>query len=85
MIPHWEHEVKDHDKIFISRFQVIPRNAVWHKIPGYFKWSLAICVQTMGRMYENMGRYVYVNRGFGFHAYPESRNHARNNRHRTRR
>jgi hypothetical protein len=20
---HWEHEVKDHDKIFISRFQVI--------------------------------------------------------------
>jgi hypothetical protein len=22
----------------------------------------AICVQTMGRLYENMGRYVYVNR-----------------------
>jgi hypothetical protein len=21
---HWEHEVKDHDKIFISRFPVIP-------------------------------------------------------------
>jgi predicted MPP superfamily phosphohydrolase len=21
-------------------------------------------------LYENIGRYVYVNRGFGFHAYP---------------
>ena len=22
------------------------------------------------KMYENAGRYIYVNRGFGFHAYP---------------
>ena len=21
-------------------------------------------------LYENLGRYIYVNRGFGFHAYP---------------
>jgi predicted MPP superfamily phosphohydrolase len=37
------------------------------EIPGYFKWSLAQYVQTWAG-FENMGRYVYVNRGFGFHA-----------------
>jgi predicted MPP superfamily phosphohydrolase len=41
------------------------------EIPGYFKWSLAqyIYKQWAG-LYQNLGRYVYVNRGFGFHAYP---------------
>lgn len=41
------------------------------EIPGYFKWSLAQYVYTQwAGLYENLGRYVYVNRGFGFHAYP---------------
>ncbi len=41
------------------------------EIPGYFKWSLAQYVyKQWAGLYENMGRYVYVNRGFGFHAYP---------------
>ena len=41
------------------------------EIPGYFKWSLVqyVYAQWAG-LYENLGRYVYVNRGFGFHAYP---------------
>lgn len=41
------------------------------EIPGYFKWSLAQYVyKQWAGLYENLGRYVYVNRGFGFHAYP---------------
>nr|WP_315195323.1 metallophosphoesterase [uncultured Flavobacterium sp.] len=41
------------------------------EIPGYFKWSLAQYVyKQWAGLYENFGRYVYVNRGFGFHAYP---------------
>jgi predicted MPP superfamily phosphohydrolase len=41
------------------------------EIPGFFKWSLAQYVyKQWAGLYENVGRYVYVNRGFGFHAYP---------------
>ena len=41
------------------------------EIPGYFKWSLAQYVyKQWAGLYENLGRYIYVNRGFGFHAYP---------------
>jgi predicted MPP superfamily phosphohydrolase len=34
------------------------------EIPGYFKWSLAqyVYAQWAG-LYENLGRYIYVNRG----------------------
>lgn len=41
------------------------------EIPGIIKWSLAQYVyKQWAGLYENLGRYVYVNRGFGFHAYP---------------
>jgi uncharacterized protein len=41
------------------------------EIPGVIKWSLAQYVyKQWAGLYENLGRYVYVNRGFGFHAYP---------------
>jgi predicted MPP superfamily phosphohydrolase len=41
------------------------------EIPGFFKWSLAqYMYKQWAGLYENLGRYVYVNRGFGFHAYP---------------
>ncbi len=41
------------------------------EIPGYFKWSLVQYVyEQWAGLYENIGRYIYVNRGFGFHAYP---------------
>jgi hypothetical protein len=54
---------KDHDKIFISRFPVIPTTEWFTEIPDISNGVGAICVQTMGRI-ENMGRYVYVNRGW---------------------
>ena len=42
------------------------------EIPGWFKWSpVQYVYKQWAGLYENVGRYVYVNRGFGFHAYPE--------------
>ena len=41
------------------------------EIPGFIKWSFAqyIYKQWAG-LYENAGRFIYVNRGFGYHMYP---------------
>lgn len=41
------------------------------EIPGWIKWSpVQYVYKQWAGLYENLGRYVYVNRGFGFHAYP---------------
>ena len=41
------------------------------EIPGWIKWSpVQYVYKQWAGLYENVGRYVYVNRGFGFHAYP---------------
>ncbi len=41
------------------------------EIPGWFKWSpVQYVYKQWAGLYENAGRYIYVNRGFGFHAYP---------------
>ncbi|SFD24899.1 metallophosphoesterase [Flavobacterium phragmitis] len=69
---HWDAEIKDHPKNFHLTFAGHTHGMQFGiEIPGYFKWSLAqyIYKQWAG-LYENVGRYVYVNRGFGFHAYP---------------
>lgn len=69
---HWEYEIKNHEKNFHLTFSGHTHGMQFGiEIPGYFKWSL---VQYMYKqwagLYENLGRYIYVNRGFGFHAYP---------------
>lgn len=69
---HWEYEVKNHEKNFHLTLSGHTHGMQFGiEIPGYFKWSLAqyIYKQWAG-LYENKGRYIYVNRGFGFHAYP---------------
>jgi len=69
---HWEYEIKNHPKNFHLTLSGHTHGMQFGiEIPGYFKWSLAqyIYKQWAG-LYENAGRYVYVNRGFGFHAYP---------------
>jgi predicted MPP superfamily phosphohydrolase len=69
---HWEAEIKEHPKNFHLTLSGHTHGMQFGiEIPGYFKWSLAqyIYKQWAG-LYENVGRYVYVNRGFGFHAYP---------------
>lgn len=69
---HWEYEVKDHEKhIHLTLSGHTHGMQFGIEIPGYIKWSLAQYVyKQWAGLYENKGRYVYVNRGFGFHAYP---------------
>ncbi|MFA9193625.1 metallophosphoesterase [Flavobacterium sp. FBOR7N2.3] len=69
---HWDLEIKEHEKNFHLTFSGHTHGMQFGiEIPGYFKWSLAqyVYAQWAG-LYEHLGRYVYVNRGFGFHAYP---------------
>jgi predicted MPP superfamily phosphohydrolase len=69
---HWDFEIKKHQKNFHLTFSGHTHGMQFGiEIPGYFKWSLAqyVYAQWAG-LYEHLGRYVYVNRGFGFHAYP---------------
>ena len=41
------------------------------EIPGIFKWSpVQYVYKYWAGLYENTGRFLYVNRGFGYHAYP---------------
>ncbi len=69
---HWEEEVKNHHKNFQLTLSGHTHGMQFGiEIPGVLKWSLAQYVyKQWAGLYENMGRYVYVNRGFGFHAYP---------------
>jgi predicted MPP superfamily phosphohydrolase len=69
---HWDAEIKNHPKNFHLTLSGHTHGMQFGiEIPGYFKWSLAqyIYKQWAG-LYEEAGKYIYVNRGFGFHAYP---------------
>ena len=69
---HWDAEVNQHPKNFHLTLSGHTHGFQFGiEIPGVFKWSPAEYVyKQWAGLYENMGRYVYVNRGFGFHAYP---------------
>ncbi|AMO20108.1 metallophosphoesterase [Flavobacterium columnare] len=69
---HWEEVVKQHDKKFHLTLSGHTHGMQFGiEIPGYFKWSLAqYMYKQWAGCYEYLGRYIYVNRGFGFHAYP---------------
>ena len=69
---HWDYEVQHHEKHFQLTLSGHTHGMQFGiEIPGYIKWSLAQYVyRQWAGLYENRGRYVYVNRGFGFHAYP---------------
>lgn len=69
---HWEYEVKNHPKHFQLTLSGHTHGMQFGiEIPGFFKWSPAQYVyKQWAGLYENLGRYIYVNRGFGFHAYP---------------
>ncbi len=68
---HWEYEVQHHEKNFHLTLSGHTHGMQFGiEIPGYFKWSLVQYVyKQWAGLYQNKGRYVYVNRGFGFHAY----------------
>ena len=69
---HWEYEVKNHPKHFQLTLSGHTHGMQFGiEIPGIIKWSLAqFAYKQWAGLYENIGRYIYVNRGFGFHAFP---------------
>ena len=69
---HWDSEVKNHDKHFHLTLSGHTHGFQFGiEIPGILKWSpIQYVYKQWAGLYENIGRYVYVNRGFGFHAYP---------------
>ncbi len=69
---HWEYEVKNHEKHFQLTLSGHTHGFQFGiEIPGIIRWSPIQYVYTQwAGLYENLGRFVYVNRGFGFHAYP---------------
>jgi len=69
---HWEYIVKNHDKHFHLTLAGHTHGFQFGiEIPGVFKWSpVEYVYKQWAGLYENLGRYIYVNRGLGFHAYP---------------
>lgn len=69
---HWEYEVKNHEQNFHLTLSGHTHGLQFGiEIPGIIKWSpVQYVYKQWAGLYENLGRYVYVNRGFGFHAYP---------------
>ena len=68
---HWDYEVKNHEKHFQLTLSGHTHGMQFGiEIPGVIKWSpIQYIYKQWAGLYENMGRYIYVNRGFGFHAY----------------
>lgn len=69
---HWEMEVKNHPMHYHLTLSGHTHGFQFGiEIPGVIKWSPAqYFYKQWAGLYENLGRYVYVNRGFGYHAYP---------------
>lgn len=69
---HWEYEVKDHKNNYHLTLSGHTHGLQFGiEIPGFIKWSpVQYVYKQWAGLYEYVGRYVYVNRGFGFHAYP---------------
>lgn len=68
---HWEREVKSHEHNYQLTLSGHTHGLQFGiEIPNRFKWSPAqfIYKQWAG-IYEEFGRYINVNRGFGFHGY----------------
>jgi predicted MPP superfamily phosphohydrolase len=68
---HWDCEVQNHPKHFQLTLSGHTHGFQFGiEIPGIIKWSpIQYVYKHWAGLYENLGRYVYVNRGFGFHAY----------------
>ena len=68
---HWDQVVQHHEKHFHLTLSGHTHGFQFGiEIPGVIKWSpVQYVYKQWAGLYENLGRYVYVNRGFGFHAY----------------
>ncbi|HEX8270062.1 MAG TPA: metallophosphoesterase [Flavobacterium sp.] len=69
---HWEMEAKNHPNNYNLTLSGHTHGMQFGiEIPGFLRWSPAqYAYKQWAGLYENFGRYIYVNRGFGFHAFP---------------
>lgn len=69
---HWDLEVKDHPLNYHLTLSGHTHGMQFGiEIPGVFKWSpVQYVYRYWAGLYKNASRYIYVNRGFGYHAYP---------------
>ena len=69
---HWDAEVNTHPQNFNLMLAGHTHGLQFGiEIPGVLKWSPAQYVYDQwAGLYEKAGKYIYVNRGFGYHAYP---------------
>nr|WP_294936916.1 metallophosphoesterase [uncultured Flavobacterium sp.] len=69
---HWNAEVQHHENHYHLTLAGHTHGLQFGiEIPGILRWSpVQYVYKQWAGLYENVGRYVYVNRGFGFHAYP---------------
>lgn len=69
---HWELESREHPRNFQLTLSGHTHGMQFGiEIPGYFKWSpVQYVYKHWAGLYKEMGKYIYVNRGFGYHAYP---------------
>ena len=69
---HWESVVKQDDfnyQLTLSGHTHGLQMGI--EIPGFFKWSPSKYVyKQWAGLYQEFGRYINVNRGFGYHAFP---------------
>ena len=69
---HWEYKVKqDNFNYHLTLSGHTHGLQMGIEIPGFFKWSPSQYVyKQWAGLYEEFGRYINVNRGFGYHAFP---------------
>jgi predicted MPP superfamily phosphohydrolase len=69
---HWQEEVKQDDRnIHLTLSGHTHGMQFGIEIPGWFKWSpVKYRYENWAGIYEEFGRYINVNRGFGFLGYP---------------
>ena len=69
---HWQSQVKTHPKnIQLTLSGHTHGMQFGIEIPGWFKWSpVKYRYQNWAGIYEEFGRYINVNRGFGYLGYP---------------
>ncbi|WP_026302494.1 metallophosphoesterase [Psychroflexus tropicus] len=69
---HWDEEIKHHEKdVQLTLSGHTHGMQFGIEIPGWFKWSpVQYRYEQWAGIYENAKRYINVNRGFGYLAYP---------------
>jgi predicted MPP superfamily phosphohydrolase len=69
---HWDAEVKQDDFNYHLTLSGHTHGLqMGIEIPGWFKWSPSKYVyKQWAGLYNEYGRFINVNRGFGYHAFP---------------